>query len=63
MFYNWQKQFFENGVAAFEQNSLGAGEASRAKNRRPSRQAPTQERGRGRALGGARQIKKVLGEL
>ena len=38
MFYNWQKQFFENGAVAFEQNSLSAREASRAKNRRSARQ-------------------------
>ena len=37
MFYNWQKQFFENGAAAFRANSLGAREAPRAKDRRPSR--------------------------
>jgi putative transposase len=58
MFYNWQKQFFENRAAAFEQNSLSAREASRAKNCRTSRQTSAQERGRGRAVGGARQTKK-----
>jgi transposase len=38
--------------------SVGIGEASRAKDRRPSGQASAQERGRGRVDGGARQVLK-----
>ena len=48
---------------SFRATSLVTGEASRAKDCRPSGQTSAQERSRGRAAGGARQTKKVLGEL
>ena len=58
LFYAWQKQFFENGAAAFERKGKPGRGRAPADHRRPARQAPPQERGPRRADGGARPAKK-----
>ena len=57
MFYRWQKDFFENGAAAFEPRARRHGWQG-SQDRPPGTEAPTQARGALGADGGARQAKK-----
>ena len=58
MFYNWQKQFFENGAAAFEQPRSAPEKHQERRIAALQDKIQAQKRGRGRAAGGARQTKK-----
>jgi transposase-like protein len=63
VFYRWQKEFFENGAAAFEQKARPNHSAEQGADRLPGEEDPDQGRGFGRTDGGARRAKKRHGEL
>ena len=58
LFYLWQKQFFENGAAAFERKNGPPENQHLRDHRRAAREAPAQERGRRRTDGGTYPAKK-----
>ena len=58
VFYRWQKEFFENGAAAFEQKGTAEPFRRAGADRLPGEEDPDQGRGSGRADGGARRAKK-----
>ena len=58
LFYLWQKQFFENGAAAFERKNAPAESRPPPDHRRPAGEAPAQERGRRRIDGRTYPAKK-----
>ena len=62
VFYRWQKEFFENGAAAFEQKASPNHSAGAGTDRLPGEGAD-QGWGFGRAYGGAHHAKKSIGEL
>src|ERR1041385_2286247 len=57
VFYRWQKECFENGAAAFEQNARPNRSAEHERIAYPRRRSD-ERRGSGRADGGARRVKK-----
>ena len=63
VFYRWQKEFFENGAAAFQTKARTEPSGRAGADRVPGEEDPAQGRGPGRADGGARRAKKRLGEL
>src|ERR1044072_833929 len=58
VFYRWQKEFFENGAAAFEQKTRPNHSADQERNYLPGEEDPDEGRGSGRVDGGARRAKK-----
>ena len=58
VFYRWQKEFFENGAAAFEQKRPNQPFRRAGADRLPGEEDPDEGRGSGRADGGARRAKK-----
>ena len=63
IFYAWQKQFFEDGSAAFDRKNHNAHSEDQRTIAALRREAPAQERSRRGTDGGTRQLKKELGEL
>ncbi len=63
VFYRWQKEFFENGAAAFRQN--GKGKATAAEKKITALEAKLQRKNEvmGELLEEHVQLKKSLGEL
>ena len=63
IFYRWQKEFFENGAAAFRQN--GKGKSTAAEKKIPELQAKIQRKNEvmGELMEEHVQLKKSLGEL
>ncbi len=59
VFYRWQKEFFENGAAAFEQKGATKPLSRAGANRLPGEEDPDERRGSGRTDGGARRAKKT----
>ena len=58
VFYRWQKEFFENGAAAFEQKRPTEPFRRPGADRIPAEEDPDEGRGSGRADGGACRAKK-----
>ena len=58
VFYRWQKEFFENGAAAFRAESAAQPLSRAGTDRVPGEEDPDQGRGPGRADGGAHRAKK-----
>ena len=63
VFYRWQKEFFENGAAAFQPKARTNHSRRAGTDRVPGEEDPDEGRGSGRTDGGARRAKKKLGEL
>src|SRR6188472_1147321 len=59
VFYRWQKEFFENGAAAFEQKRPSNHSADQERIAYLQKKDPDEGRGSGRAHGGARRVKKT----
>ena len=62
VFYRWQKEFFENGATAFEQKRP-TNHSADEQDCIPAEEDPDEGRGSDRADGGARRLKKDIGEL
>ena len=63
VFYRWQKEFFENGAAAFQTKARTESSGRAGTDRIPGEEDPAQRRGPGRADGEHIALKKELGEL
>ena len=63
VFYRWQKEFFENGAAAFEQKRITNQSADQERIAYLQKEDPNEGRGSGRADGGACSPEKTVGEL
>ena len=60
MFYRWQKEFFENGAAAFQSQERPHRQVEEKQNRIEflEKKVQTKDEGSGRADGGAHRVKK-----
>jgi len=58
VFYRWQKEFFENGAAAFEQKARLNHSVEQERIAYLEKNIQTKDEGSGRADGGARRAKK-----
>ena len=63
VFYRWQKEFFENGAAAFEQKARPNHSAEQERIAYLEKKIQTKDEVLARADGGARRAKKDIGEL
>ena len=63
VFYRWQKEFFENGAAAFQTKNRSSRQPERERIARAGEENPNQGRSSRRADGRAHRVKKSLGEL